>query len=164
MQDRVTPILLVVAGLLLTSSVDAQSNRFVRTEPVAGQPVVSDTKTGLMWQGCPAGLSGSACVTGSPASHAWVAALAYCEDLDWGGHTDWALPDAKELGSIVDDRRVDPSIDPQVFPATPSVFFWASSSYAGNLTGAWGVSFYSTGVGVNVKVNLYGVRCVRRGP
>ena len=36
----------------------------------------------------------------------WQDALKYCEDLTDAGHTDWRLPDAKELQSIVDYTRM----------------------------------------------------------
>ena len=39
---------------------------------------------------------------------AWHDALAYCENLDLGGHDDWRLPNVKELQSIV-NYGVQPS-------------------------------------------------------
>ncbi|CCQ72106.1 DUF1566 domain-containing protein [Magnetospira sp. QH-2] len=35
----------------------------------------------------------------------WVEALAFCEDLDFAGQTDWRLPNAKELHSLLDYSR-----------------------------------------------------------
>ncbi len=102
---------------------------FTRTEPVAGQPVVTDNVTGLVWQGSDAG------------THTWQDALTYCDGLDWGGYTDWYLPDEYELQSIVDYGRMNPSIDPVAFPGTPSNWFWTSSSYAGDSSYAWYVYF-----------------------
>jgi len=75
------------------------------------------------------------------ATFVWRNALAGCETLDWGGHTDWRLPDKKELRSIVDNHAYNPSIDTAAFPATPSSWFWSSSSYADNVSLAWDVYF-----------------------
>lgn len=47
----------------------------------------------------------------------WEEALSYCNDLELGGFTDWKLPDAHQLQSIVDysrspDATGTPAIDP----------------------------------------------------
>ena len=41
----------------------APDSRYVVNEPVAGEFVVIDNDTGLMWKQCPEGLSGSTCST-----------------------------------------------------------------------------------------------------
>ncbi|HUU04006.1 MAG TPA: MopE-related protein [Myxococcota bacterium] len=125
---------------------------FTSTEPVSGQPVVTDNVTGLVWQGSDSG------------THTWQDAIDYCDGLDWGGYTDWYLPDEYELQSIVDYGRTNPSIDPVAFPGTPSNWFWTSSSYVFASSYACSVYFSSGSVDVDVKDNNYNVRCVRRGP
>ena len=55
---------------------------------------VSDNATGLMWQ-----------QADSQAGMNWEEALQYAEQSTLGGHTDWRLPNAKELQSIVDYTR-----------------------------------------------------------
>ncbi|MCP4414408.1 MAG: DUF1566 domain-containing protein [Gammaproteobacteria bacterium] len=55
---------------------------------------VSDNATGLMWQQSDDGNSRD-----------WVNALSYCENLTLGEQSDWRLPNAKELQSIVDYTR-----------------------------------------------------------
>jgi hypothetical protein len=151
--------------VLLAVAVLAAQARFIKTEPVGGQPVVADNTTGLIWQGCAAGLSGSSCGTGSAAKYTWQNALKYCEGLNWGGSTDWRLPDSFELQSIVDYGRTSPSIDTTAFPATPGNSFWSSSSFAGDTAYAWRVYFVFGYVFVNNdKTNTFGVRCVRGGP
>jgi len=65
----------------------------------------------------------------------WCDALAYCENLDFAGHDDWRLPNVRELQSIVDYGRFNPSIDP-VFGAC-SAWGWSSTSYANNPLYAW---------------------------
>jgi hypothetical protein len=126
--------------------------------------VVRDKVNKLDWQGCVAGLSGADCSAGAAETYTWKNALAYCQGLSYGGSSDWRLPSRVELQSIVDQRRSNPPSDPVMFPATPTDFFWSSSSYAGDSRSAWYVSFISGYVTFNDKGNANGVRCVRSGP
>jgi hypothetical protein len=59
------------------------------------------------------------------------------------GATDWRMPAKKELLSIVDFGRYDPSIDQGHFPNTPASYFWSATVEAGYSRYAWTVSFYS---------------------
>jgi hypothetical protein len=131
---------------------------------VAGQSIVEDTVSGLVWQGCAVGLSGSSCSTGSATTHTWSQALAYCDSLNWGGQTDWRLPDPYELASIVDSGRHSPAIDPAAFPGTPSSWFWSSSSVPFSSSVAWLVIFDNGYVLSGDKMFVSRVRCVRLGP
>ncbi|MBI5525160.1 MAG: DUF1566 domain-containing protein, partial [Deltaproteobacteria bacterium] len=142
----------------------AQTARYTKTEPVAGEPLVADNITGLEWQGCPAELSGSSCTIGSVQAKTWAVALTYCEGLTWAGQTDWRLPDMYELRSIADYGRSSPAIDTTVFPATPSTYCWSSTSYAADASSAWYVNFDSGYVSSVAKANVNNVRCVRGGP
>jgi len=127
-----------------------------------GDRVVRDTDTGLTWQGCAAGLSGADCGTGSASWMTWQAALAYCEDLTWGGYDDWRLPDRNELQGIADYDVYGPSIDETVFPGTPSSYFLSSSSYAYLSYRAWHVDFGNGAVNSDhLKYNPNHARCVR---
>lgn len=114
-----------------------------------GNGTVTDQGTGLMWQN-------------SNVSEAryWQGALDYCKGLTLAGHTDWRLPNIKELESLVDATRFNPSIDP-VFTGTKSSYDWSSTSAAYSPDFAWGVSFYDGFVGGNFKLDDYYVRCVR---
>jgi hypothetical protein len=137
--------------------------RFVVTVPVADEPVVLDEHTQLEWQGCARGQSGSDCA-GTLATSTWQSALAYCEGLVWGGHTDWHLPDIKELRSIVDERMsLAPFMDPVAFPAAPSSCCWSSSTFIAYSTWAWGVNFNTSRTAAVDKAALATcVRCARR--
>ena len=55
---------------------------------------ITDRATGLTWQKADSGKGMN-----------WHDALAYAEGLTLGGHSDWRLPSAKELQSIVDYTR-----------------------------------------------------------
>ena len=66
-------------------------------------------------------------------------ALAYAEALELAGHTDWRLPNAKELQSIVDYTRApdasDPAyrsaaIDPLFEIGSEDSFFWTGTTHA----------------------------------
>ncbi len=143
-----------------------------------GDGTVNDDVTGLMWQQCPAGLSGAGCATGSVATYNWYeatgtadatynpgGAVDYCGDLSTGGYTDWRLPDYHELLGIVDYGQYDPSIDTAVFPGTPSSHFCSSSSFVLHPNYAWRVFFITGHVWKNFdKANYDNVRCVRGGP
>ena len=88
---------------------------------------VSDLATGLMWA-----------KEDSPKPMDWQSALSYCEGFQLGGHSDWRLPNAKELQSIVDyDRAPEaadiskrgPAIDP-VFKLNDSeAWGWTSTTH-----------------------------------
>ena len=90
---------------------------------------VLDNGTGLEWQQADDGQT-----------RTWSQALAYCEDLSLGGHSDWRLPNIRELISIVDDSRYDPAIDP-AFQCRSSGY-WSATTLAPNTDNAWGVYFY----------------------
>jgi hypothetical protein len=160
----VVALVLVSAGVW---AVMAYTARFSRTEPVggSGQYVVQDKITGYIWQGCPAGLTGANCDTGTIITKTWADAQTYCNGLNWGGEaTGWRLPDIKELSSIVESRKSSPSMDTTAFPATPSNNFWSSSSHARNSSNAWYVIFNYGFVDVYSKSSPNDVRCVHSGP
>ncbi|MBN2524764.1 MAG: DUF1566 domain-containing protein [Deltaproteobacteria bacterium] len=158
-----TAMTLTVMVMLITLSIGAWAARFIRDTTVTNNPVVTDSATGLLWQGCAGGLSGDACATGTATMYTWKNALAYCESLNWGGYTDWRLPNKKELLSIVDDSRYNPARDMTAFPATPSSDFWSSSSNASSENSAWYVDFDYGSVYYYSKTDTYHARCVRGG-
>lgn len=147
---------------------DYPMTRFTRTPAPATEPVVQDLVTGLVWQGCAAGLSDNNCRTGSPVRYFWQDALAYCEGLRWNGLDDWRLPDAHEIMTIISTYRWQPAIRTDVFPATPScAYFRTSTTNPGSMTFAEAGNFCNGGVASNQKslTTSWGeVRCVRNGP
>ena len=54
--------------------------------------VWTDPDTGLMWQ------NGSGVLA---TTYHWQGAKDYCDNLSWGGHSDWRLPDINELRSLI---------------------------------------------------------------
>ncbi len=126
-----------------------------------GNGTVTDNVTGLVWQQCSAGLSGSACSSGTATGMTWDDAIAYCEDLNLAGHTDWRLPVEYALQSIVDYGRYNPAIDTTVFPGTKSWGYWSSSRDASWFRKAWLVGFHYGYVFNYSSTLTYHVRCVR---
>jgi len=96
---------------------------------------ISDASTGLLWQKADSGKGIN-----------WNDSLGYCEDLTLAGSSDWRLPNAKELHSIVDysrspDTTNSPAIDP-IFETTSITnesndkdwpFFWTSTTHIGHM-------------------------------
>jgi hypothetical protein len=98
-----------------------------------GDGTVTDNCTGLMWQ------KDTADTNGIGNTLPWCDAIAYCDNLSFAGHEDWRLPNVRELQSIVDYGRFNPSIGP-VFGAF-SFSYWSSTSFASFPRAAWLVSF-----------------------
>ncbi len=128
-----------------------------------GDGTVTDFATGLTWQQSDA--------HNSDTGRNQPDAIAYCEALSLKGGG-WRLPEIKELVSIVDLRRVGPSIDLHYFPVIPvnpntsnSSEYWSASSFANDGDHAWYVDFESGNVLANDKESTesayYFVRCVR---
>ncbi len=65
-----------------------------------GDGTVTDDATGLTWMKADSGKGLD-----------WCDALEYAEDLELAGHTDWRLPNAKELQSILDYTRSPDTTD-----------------------------------------------------
>jgi len=126
-----------------------------------GNGTVTDTCTGLMWQKETADTNEDGKIDDSD-RRTWCEALAYCEKLSFAGHNDWRLPNVREIQSIVDYGRSDPSIDP-VFGALPFLY-WSSTSGVPNAD-AWNVTFSSGYVNVwDKNSNEIYVRAVRNAP
>ena len=142
-----------------------QPSRFTRDTSVVDYPVVIDNRTGLIWQGCARGMTGDTCSNGSATNGNWQAALVYCEELTWGGDTDWRLPNVVEMQSLLNYRFTSLAIDTTAFPVTPGGGFWSSSSSNHSSPSyAFYVYFYTGTVELNDKVDCdHYVRCVRGG-
>ncbi|MBN2120319.1 MAG: DUF1566 domain-containing protein [Candidatus Omnitrophica bacterium] len=73
----------------------------------------------------------------------WQEALKYCENLTLGGHSDWRLPNIKEIATLIDLSCTDGLwYNKEFFPdvkTAPLGFYWASTTYGD--TFGWGVNF-----------------------
>ena len=130
-----------------------------------GDGTVTHSLTGLMWKQCAEGLSGAGCATGGPVpAKTWSEALVAAKNANFAGHSDWRLPNKKELESIVETCGHTPAINQTLFPAIPGNFFWSGSSYVLDPTLAWYFRFNSDGASFAVnKGSILYVRLVRGG-
>jgi Protein of unknown function (DUF1566) len=121
-----------------------------------GDGTITDNATGLIWQ-----------KNGTYNASSWQDAINYCTNnvatLPGSG---WRLPNYKELISIVDLGRANPSINP-VFTTTQSGGYWdywSSTMYYGyNNNYPWYVNFnegYTGGSDLRTNSSNY-TRCVR---
>jgi hypothetical protein len=134
-----------------------------------GDGTITDQATGLTWM---QNDSGSGMV--------WENALNYCENLKYAGASDWRLPDAKQLQSIVDysrspDTTNSAAITPLFIVTTitneaglidyPS--YWSSTTHANvhNGMNAVYVSFGRTmGYMQNTWIDVHGAGAQRSDP
>jgi hypothetical protein len=148
-----------------------------------GDGTVTDVATGLMWTQVDSGHLGAG-VAGDGRLD-WQEALFWAELLDYAGHSDWRLPNAKELLGLVDYTRApaitaSPAIDP-IFDTTFIVdeggalnypYFWTGTTHldGGSAAAAVYVAFgeslgYSPiGGGEFELVDLDGAGALRSDP
>jgi hypothetical protein len=125
-----------------------------RSYDLSSDEVVVDLVTGLAWQRR----------VDERDYHSWAEAEQVCSALELGGYDDWRLPTRLELVSLLALDFLDPSIDGNAFPDTPSDWFWTSTESADSDTDAWTVYFYFGYPGVEAKDSPFSVRCVRAEP
>lgn len=92
----------------------------------------------------------------------WIDAITYCKDLSLDEKSDWRLPNVNELESII-DRYSNPVIKRSLsWNLVSTGEHWTSTSYAGDKSMAWHISFVNGEQAFKVKAsnNLF-VRCVR---
>jgi len=94
---------------------------------------VTHNKTGLMWKRCAEGQTwnGTTC-TGTASTQNWSASLTLARNSSYASHTDWRLPNIKELMSIAETCGYNPSLNASIFPnAAVSHPFWSSTLSSG---------------------------------
>ncbi|MGD9732942.1 MAG: DUF1566 domain-containing protein [Desulfamplus sp.] len=99
---------------------------------INGDGTITDVITGLMWQ-----------ETKNNAT-TWKDALYYCENLNLGGYTNWRLPTIKELGTLIDYNRYNPSINIDIFSDNNPFALWSNTTCLGYLANAW-ITLFSLG-------------------
>jgi Protein of unknown function (DUF1566)/Viral BACON domain len=111
-------------------------NNFVNN----GDGTITDQANGLMWMQNDSGHLNAG--DNNDGKMNWQQALNWAENLEYGGHSDWRLPNAKELQALVDYTRSpattnSPAIDP-IFKSTSIIdgfgavnygYFWTSTSH-----------------------------------
>jgi len=171
---RIVMTTIVLAGVPLSQALAQTCASGVRASNPASVYVVdnangtvTDSRTGLMWDRCALGLSGSTCATGAANSVTWPSALDATASSNaslYKGYADWRLPNIKELHSLVELCRVNPGINELVFPGAPQSIFWSSSpASAGGIANVRSVSFSNGSAGDSARSSLNQVRLVRGG-
>lgn len=97
----------------------------------------------------------------------WGAAVTNCNSLTtYGGTNDWRLPNCQELRNLIDASKSNPALPTDyllVFSGVKSLYYWSSTTYAGNALYAWSVGLLSGDVSGLTKVTAYYVWPVRGG-
>jgi len=103
---------------------------------INGDGTVTDLWTGLMWKQCVEGQSGASCNTGTNSTFTWSAALTLVDTVNGSGgfatHTNWRLPNIKELLSLVEFKCAAPARNKVAFPfnGASDYSYWSSSPTA----------------------------------
>ena len=144
-----------------------------------GDGTITDNNTGLMWEKT----SADGSIHDKDTLYTWANAFAvHIATLNAGagfaGHTDWRLPNVKELQSIVNYETSNPAVSPafntgcmalctvSTCSCTAARGYWSSSTVAIPPLGpsdAWLVVFFDGSIFANFKGNARHVRAVRGG-
>ena len=111
-----------------------------------------DSRTGLEWQ------------YRSPGEMTWHEALEYAQSLTLDGRSDWRLPTAPELETLIDRKTLLERIRPimrEDVPFRDTLSYWSSTTFAPNTYSAWIVMFDGAYILSYYKSSKYHIRCVR---
>ena len=129
----------------------------------ASDELVTDTINGLVWQrNLPSKYDG--CTGNAGATCLYEQAVDYCDNLEYGGYSDWRLPTPKEFGTIIDYGK-QPAIDSEKLPIpkTSNKTFWTQTKLASSTISnfkVWYVNFSNGEISDEEDKGKY-VRCVR---
>ncbi len=108
-----------------------------------GDGTVTDPTTGLIWMRCAMGQTwdGKTC-TGWVTEYDDRSASALTGKVTFAGHSDWRLPNIRELQTIVDRSVSKPAIDSVAFPGMSAPWnFWSASDPFGSSYSNYQVNF-----------------------
>ena len=126
----------------------------MRYQILAQGAEVKDTKTGLVWQRCSVGQTWNGRTCSGAAER-----FNFDQAQALAAHG-WRVPSKDELASLIVEAS-SPTIDVEVFPATPSSLFWSSTLATGSSESAWGVYFDYGRVSGGYRNGYSHVRLVR---
>ena len=115
-----------------------------------GDGTITDNLTNLVWQK----LANIDSIT-------WEQALTYADSLTLSGFTDWRLPNIKELQSLNDETRINPSVNNTFFTNIATNKYWSSTTLPNHTTWAW---YLNTQFGIttyDAKTIRHFLLCVR---
>ncbi len=133
------------------------SDRFVDNE----DGTITDTCTGLMWTATTQDANGDLMFTFEDMV-TWKEALKFCEDRDLAGHTDWRLPNRRELESLAEFTDNNNGVNNRFSLVAPHLY-WSSTTDITSPGSAWFVEFGQGGsfVDSTTKFATFHVLCVR---
>lgn len=103
-----------------------------------GHRLTLDENTGLIWE---IKSNREEDINFAGSSYTWEEAQALyiskLNDMAYGGHTDWRLPNKDELRSIMDYSHTAPAVNSEFFPNLPSDLYWTSVTYQMQPVFAW---------------------------
>jgi Protein of unknown function (DUF1566)/Secretion system C-terminal sorting domain len=118
-----------------------------------GNGTITDNLTQLIWQKAP-----------NANLFTWENAIAYAEGLSLAGATDWRLPNIKELQSLNDESKTNPSTNTTYFGTIGIKNYWSSTSLPNQTTESW---YWNTQFGITtyaLKTASNYVICVKGNP
>ncbi len=141
-----------------------------------GNGTVTDNNTGLVWEKLSMDGSVHDVSTTYPWANAFAQHVATLNSTNFAGHTDWRMPNVKELESIMNYQNVDPTVSPAFNTnctsgctvltcscTTSSSGYWSSTTAASNPSTAGVLDTGGGGVCLDSKSFLDNVRGVRGG-
>ncbi len=140
---------LLFAALFIVLSGSIRANEALRfhIKGEIGKEIVLDQTSGLIWQ------------KEYIPDKSWQDAVNYCEQLSYGGFSDWRLPNVDELHSLVNSNLSHPASQFPNMPAT--LTFLTSSTRTIDMDWAWCINFNSGKLIFCEKTFFSNVRCVR---
>jgi hypothetical protein len=160
------------------TKLDAQGNGLLDSSP--SWATVRDNVTGLVWEvktndgsihdrsntytwynSDPQANGGDAGTPGDGTdTEDFIQAL---NDGYFGGFSDWRIPTLKELTTVVNYQKYNPSVSAVYFPNTVASNYWSVTTYADNANYAYYVMFNYGSDSFYGKSSSYHVRAVRGG-
>lgn len=98
-----------------------------RVWPMPGN-MVYDSSTGLMWIADPSAIGGIWGTEGFPETMSWTDAVAACNNLNYGGYSDWRMPNANELATLADYGKDHPALNTDLFKNSGDDDYFSSST------------------------------------
>ncbi len=144
------------------SALNKCTNRSFTISGASGNDVVKDNNTGLLWQRImPSKYTG--CTMGNPVGSKckMSEAVSYCENLNYGGYSDWRLPSRNEISTIPDYGSYS-SIDSTFYYT--SEYYWTSTLLSSNTNKGWFAAIRGGSLssqGIDLAGNAW---CVRGDP
>ena len=138
-------------------SINTPNNHF----SLLNNGTVVHKKTGLTWSRCLVGQSwANGQCQGKPASLDHAQAALEAKNSSLAGKSAWRLPTKQEIATIVETACEEPSANLDVFPTTPSAFFWTGEKVADEK--AW-MQYFGNGRSFRMSIETLGkVRLVHK--